>query len=138
MTSICDVEAEEIDVAAAYSMWRLGDVFVDVRSAEEYAAGHIPGALNIPLDRLAFSVDDLPERGQIITVCSMGNRSLRGAERLARLERAALSLRGGTKAWVAAGHPVETGTSPGEPGPRRRGLASWLRSGLRRRPPTGG
>lgn len=127
------MEAEEIDVAAAHSMWQLGDVFVDVRSAEEYAAGHIPGALNIPLDRLAFSLDDLPEHGQVITVCSMGNRSLRGAEKLARLERAALSLRGGTKAWAAAGYPVETGFSPGETGSQRRGLGAWLRRlGVRR------
>lgn len=122
------MEAEEIDVATAHSMWRLGDVFVDVRSAEEYAAGHIPGALNIPLDKLAFRLEELPEHGQVVTVCSMGNRSLRGAEKLARLERAALSLRGGTKAWAAAGHPVETGSQPGDrTASRRPGLRGLLR-----------
>jgi rhodanese-related sulfurtransferase len=124
------MEAEQIDVASAHSMWQLGDVFVDVRSAEEYAAGHIPGALNIPLDRLAFRLDDLPERGQVITVCSMGNRSLRGAEKLARLDRPALSLRGGTKAWAAAGHPIEPDSQP------RGGIGSWLRRiRLRRKAP---
>ncbi|GAB3414751.1 rhodanese-like domain-containing protein [Flindersiella endophytica] len=123
------MEAEEIDVAAAHSMWRLGDVFVDVRSAEEYAAGHIPGALNIPLDKLAFRLEELPEHSQVVTVCSMGNRSMRGAEKLARLERAALSLRGGTKAWAAAGHPVETGGVSGE---RTASSGSGLRGLLRR------
>jgi rhodanese-related sulfurtransferase len=127
------VEAEEIDVAAAHSMWKLGDVFVDVRSAEEYAAGHVPGALNIPLDKLAFRLDELPEHAQVVTVCSMGNRSLRGAEKLARLERSALSLRGGTKAWAAAGHPVETGGVPGQPtATRGTGLLGFLRRWRRR------
>ena len=105
------MEAEEIDVGTAHAMWKLGDPFVDVRTAEEYAAGHIPGALNVPVDRIAFRLDELPA-GQIVTVCSMGNRSRRAADKLARLERTALSLRGGTKAWAAAGYPIETGAAP--------------------------
>ncbi|HEY8454326.1 MAG TPA: rhodanese-like domain-containing protein [Actinopolymorphaceae bacterium] len=115
--------AEEIDVAVARELWRAGDVFVDVRTAEEYAAGHITGATNIPLDQLAFRLDDLPA-GQIVTVCSMGNRSRLGAERLTRLGRTAFSLRGGTKAWAAAGLPITTGTEPGERR-RRRGWRFW-------------
>ncbi|MGH3657889.1 MAG: hypothetical protein ACRDUA_14630, partial [Micromonosporaceae bacterium] len=58
-------------------------------------------------------------------------RSRQGADRLARLGRTALSLRGGTKAWAAAGFPIATGT---EPGPRRRsrGVVAALRRMARR------
>jgi rhodanese-related sulfurtransferase len=112
---------EEIDVPTAEAMWRAGDLVVDVRTADEYADGHIAGALHVPLDRIAFLLDELPA-GQVIAVCSMGNRSRRGAETFARLGRTAFSLRGGTKAWAAAGLPIERSS---EPGPRRR--KSWWR-----------
>ena len=102
------VEAEPIDVAVARELWRAGDLFVDVRTAEEYARGHVPGAINVPLDRIPFVQESLPA-GQVVAVCSSGQRSWRGAEAFARGGRTAFSLRGGTKAWQAAGLPVETG-----------------------------
>ena len=108
--------AEEIDVAVAYAAWVAGDLVIDVRTAEEYAAGHISGALNVPLARLPYAARDLPP-GQILTACSMGGRSWQAARRLAALGRPALSITGGTKAWQAAGHPVTAGPNPGE---RRR------------------
>jgi rhodanese-related sulfurtransferase/DNA-binding transcriptional ArsR family regulator len=42
---------------------------LDVRPAEEYAAGHIPGALSIPLDELADRLAELPDDGQIVAYC---------------------------------------------------------------------
>ncbi|MGW5364317.1 rhodanese-like domain-containing protein [Actinopolymorpha pittospori] len=108
-------EPEDVDLEVARALWAAGDPVLDVRTPEEYAAGHISGAINVPLDTLAFRLDSLPP-GQVLTVCSLGNRSRRGAERLAHLGRPALSLRGGTKAWAAAGLPIRTGA---EPGPRR-------------------
>jgi rhodanese-related sulfurtransferase len=122
--------AEEVDVGVAQALWAAGDPIVDVRTAQEYSAGHIAGALNVPLERLAFGLDDLP-RGQVLTVCSMGNRSRQGADRLARLGRTALSLRGGTKAWAAAGLPIVTGPEPGQRR-RSRGLLAGLRRLVRR------
>lgn len=103
--------AEQVDVDTAYAMWRAGDQVLDVRTPDEYASGHVPGALNVPVDRVPFVIEDLPA-GQLLTICSSGNRSLRAAEHLARLGRSALSVRGGTKAWAAAGHRLSTGTSP--------------------------
>jgi rhodanese-related sulfurtransferase len=111
--------AEVIGVPTAHAMWQTGDQIVDVRSPEEYAAGHIAGAINVPLRDLPVQQHHLPP-GQIVTVCSTGVRSLRGAEMLTRPGRTAFSLKGGTKAWAAAGHPVTTGAAPG---PRRR--PSW-------------
>ncbi|GAA2754996.1 rhodanese-like domain-containing protein [Actinopolymorpha rutila] len=119
--------AEEVDLTAARALWAAGDPVVDVRSPQEYAAGHVAGAVNVPLDRLAFALDTLPP-GQVLTVCSLGNRSRQGAERLARLGRPAVSLRGGTKAWAAAGLPTRTGPEPGERGrPRRSPWSRWWR-----------
>lgn len=114
-------EFETVDVPTAEAMWRAGDLVVDVRMAEEYASGHIAGAVHVPLDRIAFQLPTLPP-GQVIAVCSMGNRSRRGAETFARLGRTAFSLRGGTKAWEAAGLPIERSPSPG---PRTH--QSWWR-----------
>lgn len=108
------MEVEDVEVDVAYAMWRAGDLFVDVRTPEEYARGHIPDAVNVPVDRIAFSLASLPA-GQLVTVCSTGVRSRRAAETLARLGRPAFSLRGGTKAWAAAGHRLDTGDRPTRP-----------------------
>lgn len=118
--------AERVDVAVAREIWVAGDVVVDVRTPEEYATGHLPGAINLPIGQIAWRATELPA-GQVLTVCSMGNRSWQAAESLARRGREALSLQGGTKAWVAAGLPVTTGFEPGERAVRRRGLIARLR-----------
>jgi rhodanese-related sulfurtransferase len=116
--------AEEVDLTVARALWAAGDPVVDVRTPQEYAAGHVAGAVNVPLDRLPFALRDLPP-GQVVTVCSLGNRSRQGAERLARLGRPAVSLRGGTKAWAAAGLPTRTGPEPGERGRSPRSRRRW-------------
>ncbi|MGB4773271.1 MAG: rhodanese-like domain-containing protein [Chitinophagaceae bacterium] len=51
-----------------------GAVIVDVRSAGEFASGHIPGSVNIPLEQLSFRADEL-EGKKVITCCRSGNRS---------------------------------------------------------------
>lgn len=101
--------AERIEVAVAREMWAAGDLVVDVRLPEEFVLGHIPGAINVPVDRLPGH--EFPP-GPILTVCSMGNRSWRAAGLLASAGREALSIQGGTKAWAAAGFPVETADGP--------------------------
>lgn len=83
-------------------------VLLDVRSPREFAQGHLPGAVNVPLD-------DLPAvaaryAGQdVVTVCHSGARSAIAAEALAAAGALVLSLAGGTEAWRRAGHPMETG-----------------------------
>ncbi|MGB5104653.1 MAG: MFS transporter [Steroidobacteraceae bacterium] len=77
-------------------------VVVDVRSPGEYAAGHVTGARNIPLDALAARAAELPQGLQIVTVCGKGgDRSERAAELLRHLGFASVrSLCGGTAAWL--------------------------------------
>jgi rhodanese-related sulfurtransferase len=105
--------AERVEVAVARAIWAAGDTVIDVRTPGEYALGHLPGALNVPVDTVAFRARELPP-GQVLTVCSMGNRSWRAAQILAATGREALSLTGGAKAWAAAGLPLVTGAEPGE------------------------
>jgi rhodanese-related sulfurtransferase len=118
--------AEGVEVAVARAMWAAGDTVVDVRTADEYALGHLPGAINIPVDRVAPAAAGLPA-GHVITTCSAGLRAERAAHRLAALGREALWIRGGVKAWQAAGLPVVTGPAAGgRPPARRRSAVSRL------------
>ncbi|HKG25246.1 MAG TPA: rhodanese-like domain-containing protein, partial [Thermomicrobiales bacterium] len=83
-------------------------VVLDVREPEEFAAGHVPGAINLPQADLATRRDDLPRDAPLLLVCQGGYRSLRAAQFLkqAGFDRV-VSVRGGTEAWRAAGRPVE-------------------------------
>ncbi|KJS59487.1 rhodanese-like domain-containing protein [Streptomyces rubellomurinus] len=89
---------------------RLGQLaLVDVRSPGEYAAGHIPGALNVPLDQLDRALPALrraADRGDLAVVCASGQRAATACRQLADAGIAALVLTGGTNAWAADGHPL--------------------------------
>ncbi|GAA3138038.1 metalloregulator ArsR/SmtB family transcription factor [Planomonospora alba] len=81
---------------------------IDVRPAAEYAAGHIPGALSVPLDELADRLADLPDDGQIVAYCRgaycvMAHEAVR--ELTARGRRAA-RLADGMLEWRLAELPV--------------------------------
>jgi rhodanese-related sulfurtransferase len=120
--------AEGVDVVVARAVWAAGDTVLDVRTPDEYALGHLPGAVNLPIDRLAPAAGALPP-GQVLTTCSAGLRAERAAHRLAALGRDALWIRGGIKAWRAAGLPVVTGPAAGErPAPGRRRLSGLFRA----------
>lgn len=103
--------AERIDVATAREMQRAGDPILDVRTPEEYAAGHIAGALNVPIGLLPKGLDGLPD-GPVITTCGSGGRGGRAADLLTAAGRDAFTIDGGTKAWEAAGLPIVAGPSP--------------------------
>ena len=82
---------------------------LDVRRPAEYAAGHVPGARSIPLDRLREAEAAL-DRGQpLAIVCASGYRSSVAGSLLQSLgfDGALYNVVGGTSAWVAAGYPTE-------------------------------
>lgn len=85
-------------------------VVLDVRNAQEYAAGHIPNARHIPeadLDRRMKELEKAKAKPIIVT-CARGNRSALAAGRLRKEGFAeVLSLRGGIAAWQQANMPVE-------------------------------
>jgi rhodanese-related sulfurtransferase/DNA-binding transcriptional ArsR family regulator len=81
---------------------------LDVRPREEYAAGHIPGAVSIPLDELADRLDDLPDDGHIVAYCRGAYCVLaHDAIRLLHAHgRHARRLADGMLEWRLAGLPV--------------------------------
>ncbi|GGZ08499.1 rhodanese-like domain-containing protein [Streptomyces nitrosporeus] len=83
---------------------------VDVRAPGEYASGHVPGALNVPLDRLQEAVPALKSasaRGALLVVCASGARSVQACQILAEADIEASTLAGGTSAWQSDGHGLE-------------------------------
>ncbi|MFD4371572.1 rhodanese-like domain-containing protein [Streptomyces sp. NPDC058486] len=83
---------------------------VDVRTPAEYASGHLPGALNVPLDSLGRALPALKAaagRGDLLVVCQSGSRSAAARDRLAAHGVTALDLAGGTSGWAAAGHALD-------------------------------
>jgi rhodanese-related sulfurtransferase/DNA-binding transcriptional ArsR family regulator len=87
-------------------------VVIDVRPAEEWAAGHIPGALSVPLDDLENRLAELPEGTEIVAYCRGTNCVL--AHDAARLLVAhgyhATRLIDGMLEWRLADLPVEAGS----------------------------
>ena len=81
---------------------------VDVREADEFAAGHIPGAINRPLS--TFQASQLPDSGgrKLILSCLGGKRSGLALDKCAAAEASVdTHLAGGFGAWRAAGLPIE-------------------------------
>jgi len=79
---------------------------VDVRSASEFAAGHIPRAANVPMDQIEARLDDLDRNLPIVLICQTGKRARMTAGLLEPCQRQIKVLEGGTKAWIQAGLPV--------------------------------
>jgi rhodanese-related sulfurtransferase len=90
----------------------LGDdlILLDVRTPEEWAAGHIEGATLIPLDDLGTrAASELPKDAAIIVYCRSGNRSAEAASYLVNAGYTNVSDMGGILGWIEAGLPVVAG-----------------------------
>ena len=83
---------------------------IDVRSATEFAAGHIPAAINIPMDEIESRLDDLRTDQPIVLVCQSGKRAAMTRELLAGRVDNLHVLTGGTDAWTKAGLPLVAST----------------------------
>lgn len=85
-------------------------VLLDCREDAEWAAGHIEGAVHIPMNeipaRLADGSAELTRRRQIVVVCKVGSRSAHVADWLNRIGYDAVNLDGGMLAWARSGGPM--------------------------------
>lgn len=99
---------KEVDVAQLKTMLDRGAALVvDVREPDEFAQGHIPGAVNVPLSD--FSADKLPIAAgrELILNCLGGKRSGLALDQCRTAQSAVdTHLAGGFGAWVEAGLPV--------------------------------
>ena len=103
----------EVDLDSFAAAHAAGAVVLDVRNPDEYEAGHVSGAVLIPLGELAARQDDIPDGDPVYVICALGGRSLQATKAMVAGGYQAVSVAGGTKGWIEQGRPVVTGSSPG-------------------------
>ncbi|PVY62475.1 rhodanese-like domain-containing protein [Pusillimonas noertemannii] len=81
-------------------------VFIDVRSPEQYKAGTIAQARNVPAAEIEAKLDTLPKNKPLIVFCDQGREAIRAAAALRKHGLEAVSLEGGLRAWSQAGLPL--------------------------------
>ena len=98
-TSYRQITADE---AAQLMQEETGFVLLDVRTQEEYASGHIPGAICIPNETIGSEeIPELPDKDQLILVyCRSGNRSKQASQKLAEQGYTNVVEFGGINGWT--------------------------------------
>jgi rhodanese-related sulfurtransferase len=89
-------------------------VLLDVREPDEWAAGHAPGAVHVPLAAVPDRIGELPRDRDVVVVCHVGGRSARATAWLNGQGYPCRNLTGGMVAYAAAGRPLtsENGLPP--------------------------
>lgn len=109
---VSDVNSIEVDLHTFARAHAEGATVLDVRNPDEYQAAHVPGAVLIPLGELAARQHEIPEADPLYVICAVGGRSLTAAQALAAAGYPAVSVAGGTNAWIERGLEVVSGDSP--------------------------
>ena len=88
---------------------RPNGLLVDVREPDEYDAGHVPGAVLLPMSQLANRMGEIEKSSPAFVVCASGNRSSAMTDLLRGAGFDAVSVAGGTSEWSRSGRPLEKG-----------------------------
>lgn len=101
----------QITATEAKKLWEKGEALVlDVRGADEYRAGHVPGALNIHAGRIRQNLEQIPQSRPVILHCHSGDRSSTAISVLMSAGYTRVfNLTGGIRAWQDHGYPLEKG-----------------------------
>lgn len=102
MSTVRENSVDEL-AAAGWTPGRL----VDVRSLEEFAGGHVPGALNVPLDVVLAQPGRFGDE-PVHLICQSGGRSATAAAAVGQAGTPAVSVAGGAAAWIQSGRAVDT------------------------------
>jgi rhodanese-related sulfurtransferase len=102
---------QEISIAEADLAIQEADVLIDVREADEFATGHLPGAIHASRGMLEFKLSNSPELSardlKIVLYCKTSGRAALAACALHDMGYLQVkSITGGIDAWAAAGKPV--------------------------------
>ena len=81
-------------------------VLLDVREQDEWDAGHVDGAVHVPLGEVPSRLGDLPDADPLYFICRSGNRSDRAAAWLTAQGVESVNVAGGMRAWAEAGKPM--------------------------------
>lgn len=85
---------------------------LDVRELEEWDAGHIDGAVHVPLSELPQRLAELDDERPVLCVCAVGGRSAQAVVFLRSRDFDAVNLHGGMLAWGNAGRPIVGAARP--------------------------
>jgi rhodanese-related sulfurtransferase len=92
-----------------------GAVLLDVREDDEWAAGHAPGAVHIPMGQIPQRLGDIPEADRVYVVCRSGGRSARVTAYLNANGWDAVNVERGMNGWSALGRPMESADPATDP-----------------------
>jgi rhodanese-related sulfurtransferase len=110
---VVEAKSQIKEVSTAETQTLLGKrVFIDVREYDEFAAGHLPGAINIPRGVLEFKIGMVPEcankDGNFVVYCRTSGRAALSAVQLQKIGYSSvISMAGGFEAWNNEGRPTE-------------------------------
>ncbi len=110
-------QSREIPLAEADAALAVADVLIDVREADEFAAGHLQGAVHIPRGLLEFKLSAMPALQardlNVVLYCKTSGRAALSAVAMQSMGYLNVSsIAGGYDAWAAAGKPVVTPSLP--------------------------
>lgn len=111
LVAAAKARVQEVSLAQAEDAIREADVLIDVREQDEYAAGHLPGAVHVSRGMLEFKLSSNPALSsrdlKIVMYCKTSGRAALAACALHDMGYLNVkSLAGGFDAWAAAGKPV--------------------------------
>ena len=92
-----------------YAAEREDGITIDVRERAEYAQAHVPGAVLMPMGQLASRLHEVDRSARIHVICASGNRSKAMTDLLVAQGFDAVSVAGGTRAWLESGRAVGVG-----------------------------
>ena len=102
-----DAHVTQVAGAKAAALVASGIRVLDVRTPEEFAEGHVPGAVNIPISDLEARLGDVPKDRTVIVYCESGRRAGRAEKLLAGSGRDVRHLEGDMAAWRKAQLEIE-------------------------------
>ena len=80
---------------------------IDVREFFEFQAGHVPGAIHMPMHTIPVRLDEIPSGGDVYVICESGSRSWQVAAFLQQRGVRVINVHGGMGSWRMAGFPMQ-------------------------------